>query len=74
MYTQTHIKPPLYFTKCALSTCKREEVKERRNFGHPRGLVVAGLECRAFTPFSLIYLGKHQLTSSPNKATRYFRL
>lgn len=57
MYIHTHIKPPLYFSKCAISTCEREEEKEKRNFGHPRGLVVVGWneDCLVFC---LIYLGK----------------
>lgn len=52
----THMKPPLYFTKCAISTCKREEEKEQRNFGYPRGLVVAGWNAEHLPPSVLFTL------------------
>lgn len=56
VYKDTHIKPPLYFTKCAISTCKKEEEKEQRNFGHPRGLVVVGWNADHLPPSLLFTL------------------
>lgn len=63
VYTYIHINTPKYthyHTNSTISTCKREEEKEQRNYGHPRGPPVAELECRACSPFSLMCLGKQQ--------------
>lgn len=56
VYKHTHIKPPLYFTKCAISTCKREEEKQQRNFGQPRSLVGVGWKADHLPPSVLFTL------------------